>query len=241
MPRNKLKLNDEKTEAMLCGSKLSLSKVSLDSTQVGQARIPLSSSVRNLGLYVDNLLTMSDHVSSVVKACYFHIRTLGRLRPILNKKTANAVAVSLICDIAFRFLQFIESQSTSSSDSQHINSPFTNSERETGTPVSTSSTDTTDESPSSSSDDESSISWVQGNAESLPFPDASFDAYTIAFGIRNCTNVQKVLDEAYRVLRRVGRFMCLEFSQVTNPVLRSLYDSYSFQVIPVMGQVIAND
>ncbi|PVD31416.1 hypothetical protein C0Q70_06828 [Pomacea canaliculata] len=159
-----------------------------------------------------------------------------------------------------------------------------NSERETGTPVSTSSTDATDESPSSSSDDESSstgknewrkaldeqgshvtvcdinqpmldvgkqkalrkgyktgISWVQGNAESLPFPDASFDAYTIAFGIRNCTNVQKVLDEAYRVLRRGGRFMCLEFSQVTNPVLRSLYDSYSFQVIPVMGQVIAND
>ncbi|PVD27464.1 hypothetical protein C0Q70_12624 [Pomacea canaliculata] len=96
MLRNKLKLNDEKTEAMLCGSKLSLSKVSLDSIQVGQARIPLSSSVRNLGLYVDNLLTMSDHVSSVVKACYFHIRTLGRLRPSLNKKTANAVAVSLI-------------------------------------------------------------------------------------------------------------------------------------------------
>ncbi|PVD33212.1 hypothetical protein C0Q70_04463 [Pomacea canaliculata] len=96
MLRNKLKLNDEKTEAMLCGSKLSLSKVSLDSIQVGQARIPLSSSVRNLGLYVDNLLTMSDHVSSVVKACYFHIHTLGRLRPSLNKKTANAVAVSLI-------------------------------------------------------------------------------------------------------------------------------------------------
>nr|KAG5700370.1 hypothetical protein BaRGS_029622 [Batillaria attramentaria] len=87
----------------------------------------------------------------------------------------------------------------------------------------------------------SGMSWVQGNAENLPFPDCSFDAYTIAFGIRNCTDVQRVVDEAYRVLKRGGRFMCLEFSQVTNPVLRSVYDSYSFQVIPVMGQVIAKD
>ncbi|KAH9489338.1 2-hexaprenyl-6-methoxy-1,4-benzoquinone methyltransferase [Bulinus truncatus] len=87
----------------------------------------------------------------------------------------------------------------------------------------------------------SGISWVRGNAEILPFPDNSFDAYTIAFGIRNCTHVQKVIDEAYRVLRPGGRFMCLEFSEVQNSLLRSVYDSYSFQVIPVMGQVIAGD
>ena len=93
---NKLKLNDEKTEAMLCGSKSSLGKVSLESVQVGQASIPLSTSVRNLGLQVDSLLTMSDHVSLVVRTCNFHIRTLGRLRPLLNRQTANAVAVSLI-------------------------------------------------------------------------------------------------------------------------------------------------
>ena len=93
---NKLKLNDEKTEAMLCGSKTSLGKVSLESVQVGQASIPLSTCVRNLGLQVDSLLTKSDHVSLVVRTCNFHIRTLGRLRPLLNRQTANAVAVSLI-------------------------------------------------------------------------------------------------------------------------------------------------
>ncbi|KAI8783256.1 2-methoxy-6-polyprenyl-1,4-benzoquinol methylase, mitochondrial-like [Biomphalaria glabrata] len=87
----------------------------------------------------------------------------------------------------------------------------------------------------------SGISWVKGNAEVLPLPDNTFDAYTIAFGIRNCTHVQKVIDEAYRVLKPGGRFMCLEFSEVKNPLLRSVYDSYSFQVIPVMGQVIAGD
>ncbi|XP_070205601.1 2-methoxy-6-polyprenyl-1,4-benzoquinol methylase, mitochondrial-like isoform X2 [Littorina saxatilis] len=80
----------------------------------------------------------------------------------------------------------------------------------------------------------SGISWVQGNAEDLQFEDNSFDAYTIAFGIRNCTNVQQVLNEAHRVLKPGGRFMCLEFSQVTNPLLRSVYDSYSFNVIPVL-------
>lgn len=85
------------------------------------------------------------------------------------------------------------------------------------------------------------IDWVQGNAECLPFEDNSFDAYTIAYGIRNCTHVDKVLTEAFRVLKPGGRFMCLEFSQVNNLGLRRLYDSYSFEVIPVMGQVLARD
>ncbi|XP_046356316.1 2-methoxy-6-polyprenyl-1,4-benzoquinol methylase, mitochondrial-like [Haliotis rufescens] len=87
----------------------------------------------------------------------------------------------------------------------------------------------------------SGISWLQGNAESLPLEDNTYDVYTIAFGIRNCTHIDKVLSEAYRVLKPGGRFMCLEFSQVNNALLRSLYDSYSFQVIPVMGQLIAGD
>ncbi|THD21703.1 2-methoxy-6-polyprenyl-1 4-benzoquinol methylase mitochondrial [Fasciola hepatica] len=64
------------------------------------------------------------------------------------------------------------------------------------------------------------ISWVEGNAEKLPFEDNTFDLYTIAFGIRNCTHIDKVLTEANRVLRPYGRFFCLEFSRVTNPVLR---------------------
>ncbi|XP_061759958.1 2-methoxy-6-polyprenyl-1,4-benzoquinol methylase, mitochondrial isoform X2 [Nerophis ophidion] len=82
------------------------------------------------------------------------------------------------------------------------------------------------------------LSWVVGDAEELPFDDNQFDIYTVAFGIRNVTHIEK---EALRVLKPGGRFMCLEFSKVTNPVLAKLYDAYSFQVIPVLGEVIAGD
>ncbi|KAI6228505.1 2-methoxy-6-polyprenyl-1,4-benzoquinol methylase, mitochondrial [Aphelenchoides besseyi] len=82
--------------------------------------------------------------------------------------------------------------------------------------------------------------WVCGDAEKLPFDDNMFDLYTIAFGIRNCTHVDRVLQEAHRVLKPGGRFACLEFSKV-NPKLRSLYDIYSFQLIPLLGQVVASD
>eukprot|EP01138_Halocafeteria_seosinensis_P008383 gb/GECG01008566.1/.p1 GENE.gb/GECG01008566.1/~~gb/GECG01008566.1/.p1 ORF type:complete len:321 (+),score=41.88 gb/GECG01008566.1/:1-963(+) len=85
------------------------------------------------------------------------------------------------------------------------------------------------------------LSWVEGDAMSLPFDDNSFDIYTIAFGIRNVTDVDAALSEAFRVLKPGGRFLCLEFSQVDIPVLSSLYDLYSFQVIPFLGQMIAND
>ncbi|KAI8070836.1 UbiE/COQ5 methyltransferase [Gongronella butleri] len=80
------------------------------------------------------------------------------------------------------------------------------------------------------------------NAEHLDaIPDESVDVYTIAFGIRNCTHVDRVVKEAYRVLKPGGRFMCLEFSKVDNPVIGKIYDIYSFDVIPALGQVIAND
>ncbi|XP_061879982.1 2-methoxy-6-polyprenyl-1,4-benzoquinol methylase, mitochondrial [Entelurus aequoreus] len=85
------------------------------------------------------------------------------------------------------------------------------------------------------------LSWVVGDAEELPFDDNQFDIYTVAFGIRNVTHIEKALQEALRVLKPGGRFMCLEFSKVTNPVLAKLYDAYSFQVIPVLGEVIAGD
>ncbi|VDN04155.1 unnamed protein product [Thelazia callipaeda] len=84
------------------------------------------------------------------------------------------------------------------------------------------------------------LKWVCGDAESLPFDANSFDVYTIAFGIRNCTNIHKVLNEAYRVLRTNGKFACLEFSHV-NSILKPFYDFYSFQIIPVMGHLIAGD
>lgn len=86
-----------------------------------------------------------------------------------------------------------------------------------------------------------SLSWVTGDAMALPFPDNSFDVYTISFGIRNVTRPQKALSEAYRVLKRGGRLMVLEFSQLPNPGMQKMYDAYSFNVIPRMGQLIAQD
>jgi demethylmenaquinone methyltransferase / 2-methoxy-6-polyprenyl-1,4-benzoquinol methylase len=85
------------------------------------------------------------------------------------------------------------------------------------------------------------VAFVEANAEALPFPDAQFDAYTIAFGIRNVPRIEAALDEAYRVLKRGGRFLCLEFSHVDLPVFDRLYDFYSFAAIPVIGQVVAGD
>ncbi|SPF81199.1 bifunctional demethylmenaquinone methyltransferase/2-methoxy-6-polyprenyl-1,4-benzoquinol methylase UbiE [Pseudoprimorskyibacter insulae] len=86
-----------------------------------------------------------------------------------------------------------------------------------------------------------SLDWVVGDAMNLPFPDNSFDVYTISFGIRNVTRPQEALNEAYRVLRPGGRLMVLEFSQIPTPALQWAYDRYSFNLIPWMGQVIAND
>jgi demethylmenaquinone methyltransferase/2-methoxy-6-polyprenyl-1,4-benzoquinol methylase len=85
------------------------------------------------------------------------------------------------------------------------------------------------------------LSFVRGNAENLPFPDRSFDAYTVAFGMRNLTHLEPALDEAYRVLKPGGRFLCLEFSSVEMPLLDALYDAYSFNAIPVLGGLVAGD
>lgn len=85
------------------------------------------------------------------------------------------------------------------------------------------------------------ISWVHANAENLPFPDNSFDYYTISFGIRNVTNIEQALKEAYRVLKPTGKFMCLEFSNVNNSVVAKLYDWYSLNIIPIIGEKIAQD
>ena len=89
--------------------------------------------------------------------------------------------------------------------------------------------------------DTSRLSFEVADAHKLPYADETFDYYTISFGIRNCTDVETVLEEAYRVLKPGGRFMCLEFSAGVNPLLKPLYDFWSFQVIPPLGQVLAND
>lgn len=86
-----------------------------------------------------------------------------------------------------------------------------------------------------------SLDWVAGDAMALPFADNTFDVYTISFGIRNVTRPQDALAEAFRVLRPGGRLMVLEFSQLPNPAMQKAYDLYSFNVIPRMGQLIAND
>ncbi|HEX4293373.1 MAG TPA: bifunctional demethylmenaquinone methyltransferase/2-methoxy-6-polyprenyl-1,4-benzoquinol methylase UbiE [Rhizomicrobium sp.] len=88
---------------------------------------------------------------------------------------------------------------------------------------------------------EGAVSWVCGDAEKLPVPDASMDAYTIAFGIRNVTHIQTALEEARRVLKPGGRFLCLEFSRVEAPVLDAIYDAYSMNILPRLGQMVAGD
>ena len=88
---------------------------------------------------------------------------------------------------------------------------------------------------------EGMLDWVVGDAMALPFADASFDVYTISFGIRNVTRPEVALAEAFRVLRPGGRLMVLEFSRIPQAMMQRLYDLYSFNVIPAMGQVIAGD
>lgn len=85
------------------------------------------------------------------------------------------------------------------------------------------------------------LSWSEQNAESLSFDSASFDAYTIAFGIRNVTHIDLALKEAHRVLKRGGRFFCLEFSSTTWPGFSEIYDFYSHKIVPKVGQMIAGD
>jgi demethylmenaquinone methyltransferase / 2-methoxy-6-polyprenyl-1,4-benzoquinol methylase len=83
------------------------------------------------------------------------------------------------------------------------------------------------------------ITCIEGNAECLPFEASSFDAYTIAFGIRNVTHIDAALRDAFRVLKPGGRFMCLEFSEVQVPILDRIYDFHSFEVIPRLGKLTA--
>jgi demethylmenaquinone methyltransferase/2-methoxy-6-polyprenyl-1,4-benzoquinol methylase len=85
------------------------------------------------------------------------------------------------------------------------------------------------------------VTFLEGNAEALPLASDSFDAYTIAFGIRNVPRIDKALAEAHRVLKRGGRFLALEFSRIDTPVLDRLYDAYSFTAIPALGKIVTGD
>lgn len=85
------------------------------------------------------------------------------------------------------------------------------------------------------------LEWIAGDAEALPLPDMSMDAYSIAFGLRNVTHIDRALAEARRVLKPGGRFFCLEFSRFNLPGLEKLYDLYSFQMLPALGRLVARD
>ena len=85
------------------------------------------------------------------------------------------------------------------------------------------------------------LDWVCGDAVSLPFKDNSFDVYTISFGIRNVVDIEKALDEAYRVLDIGGRIAVLEFGSIPNDLLQTVYDKYSFNIIPKLGEIVAGD
>jgi len=88
---------------------------------------------------------------------------------------------------------------------------------------------------------EAAIAWITGDAEALPIADSSMDAYTIAFGIRNVTHIDRALNEARRVLKPGGRFLCLEFSRVDTPGFDALYEAYSLNVLPRLGKLVAGD
>jgi demethylmenaquinone methyltransferase/2-methoxy-6-polyprenyl-1,4-benzoquinol methylase len=85
------------------------------------------------------------------------------------------------------------------------------------------------------------IEWVSADAERLPVADRSVDLYTIGFGLRNVTRIEAALAEARRVLKPGGRFLCLEFTPEINPLLQPLYDLYSFQFVPLIGQIVAGE
>jgi len=89
--------------------------------------------------------------------------------------------------------------------------------------------------------EETQINWVCGDAMRMPFSNCTFDVYTISFGIRNVTNISKTLAEAYRVLKPGGRLMILEFSSVNNDLISWIYDKYSFNIIPKLGEFVSND
>ena len=89
--------------------------------------------------------------------------------------------------------------------------------------------------------EKSQINWICGDAMRMPFCDSTFDVYTISFGIRNVTNISKTLSEAYRVLKPGGRLMILEFSSVNNDLISWIYDKYSFNIIPKLGEFVSND
>nr|XP_022901046.1 2-methoxy-6-polyprenyl-1,4-benzoquinol methylase, mitochondrial [Onthophagus taurus] len=172
----------------------------------------------------DNYDIMNDVMSIGIHRIWKDI-FMKKLNPTKNTKLLDVAGGT--GDIAFRFLDYVKS--TENAKGCHVKVCDINSHM----------LDVGKIRSKRLNHDSSLITWQKGDAENLPFENDSFNAYTIAFGIRNVTHIDKVLKEAYRVLQPGGRFLCLEFTQLEYPLAQWFYDLYSFQVIPVMGHLIA--
>jgi len=147
-------------------------------------------------------------------------------------------------DIAFRFLNHLENSSTQKDISDRLkeeNNPENSQFKITVCDINENMLKVGQE-RSKNLPFAERLEWKVGNAEDLiNEKDDSYDVYTIAFGIRNCTNLDKVIKEAYRVLKPGGRFLVMEFGKVDNFMLKKIYDFYSFEIIPATGYMIAGD
>ena len=150
-------------------------------------------------------------------------------------------------DIALGFLQRAEMRAARSVTDQYASGEPVDGPSDTARPASAIVCDINHEmlnagaSRKENTDFRHQMSFLCGDAEALPLPDRSVDAYTISLGIRNVTDRDRALREAFRVLRPGGRFACLEFSQPILPTFQTVYDAYSFNVIPWLGERVANN
>lgn len=149
-----------------------------------------------------------------------------------NSNSSNIPIAITVCDINTEMLRVGEQRARDRYGSSHVVGRQEQNNKQEGSNTTTNNTE----------NDNKPLRFVEGNAQQLDqFADNTYDLYTIAFGLRNVTDIDHALTEAYRVLKPGGRYMCLEFSQVPDPLLRTIYDQYSFTVIPELGHYVAQD
>ncbi|MCI0467939.1 MAG: bifunctional demethylmenaquinone methyltransferase/2-methoxy-6-polyprenyl-1,4-benzoquinol methylase UbiE [Beijerinckiaceae bacterium] len=197
-----------------------------EETHFGFSRVPLDEKQARVDEVFDNVASRYDLMNDLMSAGLHRIWKdvfIGKVRPARKRPFRHLDVAGGTGDIAFRIAK--AGSALTEVVVLDINAAMLNEGRERAAKLRL----------------DASLAFVQANAEELPFAPNSFDAYTIAFGIRNVPRIGKALSEAHRVLRRGGRFLCLEFSNVTVPVLDRLYEAYSFHLIPLLGRFVAGD
>ncbi|KAJ1659213.1 2-hexaprenyl-6-methoxy-1,4-benzoquinone methyltransferase [Dispira simplex] len=201
-------------------------------THFGYREVPETDKERLVGQVFSNVASKYDIMNDVMSAGIHRVwkdQFIRRLAPTPGTRLLDVAGGT--GDIALRFLNYCQNVHQDTTSQVHlvdINPDMVNEGRKRF--------------QNSAYELRSQVSFEVGNAEDLAtVASNSMDAYTIAFGIRNCTHVDRVVQEAYRVLKPGGRFMCLEFSHVENTLLAQVYDMYSFEVIPAMGQIVTAD